>query len=189
MGRPPWSRLQKRVESSDLGRTVISAFIVVTLVAIVNENLPASSLQRELAEVSRPFVRALNISQVWGVFAPEPRRQSIRLSARITFDGGAVETWRPPDGLPFPHSYRDVHWRRWAESISRDDLQAAIAQPTAEWLARRYATGERRPTLVEIVVAMEGLLPPGEEPDRAPWEEHVVHALHVTPAILAGRRP
>jgi hypothetical protein len=180
--------LQERIESSDLGRTVISAFIVVALVAIVAENLPASKLQRELAEVSRPLVRALNLSQVWGVFAPDPRRRSVSFSARITLDDGTILTWRPPDGLPFPHSYRDVHWRRWADAISRDDLQPVISEPTAEWLARQYATGERSPTRVEIVVGSRDLHPPGEEPDRSPWLEEVVYTLEVTPSVLAGDR-
>jgi hypothetical protein len=188
VGLRSWSRLQERLESSDLGRTVISAFVVVVLVAIVAENLPASNLQRELAEVSRPLVRALNLSQVWGVFAPDPRRRSVSLSARITLDDGTVLTWRPPDGLPFPHSYRDVHWRRWADAISRDDLQRAIAGPTAEWLARRHASPRRVPTRVEIVVGTRDLHPPGEEPDREPWQETVVHTLEVTPALLAENR-
>lgn len=185
MGLRPWSRLQERIESSDLGRTVISAFIVLALVAIGAENLPGSSLQRELAEVSRPLVRALNLSQVWGVFAPEPRRRSVFLSAKITFDDGTVETWRPPDGLPFPDSYRDVHWRRWVEAISRRDLQVATSRPTAEWLVRQYAGGDRRPVRVELIVRTQNLHPPGEEPDRAEPEDTVVYTLDVNPTVLS----
>jgi hypothetical protein len=186
MGFRPWSRLQERFEGSDLGRTIISAFIVITLVAIVAENLPASKLQRELAEVSRPFVRALNLSQVWGVFAPEPRRRSAFLSARVTFEDGSVETWRPPDGLPFPHSYRDVHWRRWAEAMSRDDLQVATSQPTAEWLAREFAGSGRRPTRIELMVRIQNLNPPGEHPDRAEPEDEIVYTLDLRPTASSG---
>jgi hypothetical protein len=173
------------MEASDVGRTVISAFIVLILVAVLSENLPSSSLQRGLAEVSRPLVRALNIRQVWGVFAPDPRRQTVDLSARILFDDGRVETWRPPDGLPFPNSYRDVRWRRWAESISRPDLQAAISLPTAQWLARRYTTEHRRPARVELILRTQNLLPPGEEPDRAAPQETVVYSLDVASNVLS----
>jgi hypothetical protein len=180
MSRHRWTGFQERIEASDIGRALISAFVVITLVVIVAANLPASELKTKLTRVAGPYTDATGLNQVWGVFAPDPRRQVLLVEARIEYADGSTEVWRPPRGPPFPNSYRDVRWRKWVEVVP-----LALPQ-TALWLARSHTHDGRVPTHVEIVQRRYKLLPPGNGPDRTPWETRVLYDLDVTASTLAG---
>ncbi len=179
MGRR-WTGLQERIEASDVGRALISAFVVITLVVIVAANLPASKLKTELTRIAGPYNDAVELNQVWGVFAPDPRRRVLQIEARIEYTDGSTEVWQPPRGLPFPNSYRDVRWRKWVEVVP------LVLSQTALWLARSHTRDGRTPRHVEIVQRRYELLPPGDGNDRTPWETRVLYELEVTPAMLSA---
>jgi hypothetical protein len=71
--------LQERFESTPLGRIVISIFLLVTFVALLTANLPESRLQELLLKADHPYVYGLGLDQAWGVFAPDPRSQTINV--------------------------------------------------------------------------------------------------------------
>ena len=183
MRERPWSRLQERLEASDVGRALISAFVIVTLVVIVAANLPLSELKLKLVRVAEPYIDAVGINQVWGVFAPDPRRQVVALLARIHYGDGSTGIWEPPAGWPFPDSYRDVRWRRWLDAAFREDF----AEFTAAWIARVEADKGRDPVQVDLVKRSYLLFPPGTSPDHSPWMEDVYYRLEITPETLANK--
>ena len=74
--------MQERLESSAVGRAVISAFAVVTVVALALWNLPDSEIKRKALTVVRPYVTALGLEQNWGVFAPDPAPRVTRARRR-----------------------------------------------------------------------------------------------------------
>lgn len=180
MGLRPWSRLQERVEATDVGRALISAFILVTLVVMLALNLPSSALKAKLLGVANPYLEAVGFNQLWGVFAPDPRRRVLFVEARISYADGTTSTWRPPRGWPFPHSYRDVRWRKWVEVVPLPGL----LKPTAIWLARSHAKDGRLPVEVTVLQRRSRLLPPGKGPDRTPWETRELIRLPITPGML-----
>ena len=80
------------------GRSLLSLFIVVTLVAVVVTNLPESLLRRRSRRSTDPYLKATGLDQSWRIFAPNPRQISLRLEARVRYDDGSVVVWQPPAG-------------------------------------------------------------------------------------------
>jgi hypothetical protein len=186
VSRRPWDGLQERFEASELGRILISAFIVVTLVVIVAANLPASELKAQLTRISNPYIELVGIKQVWGVFAPDPRRRVLFLEAKIRYDDGTTGVWKPPRGAPFPNSYRDVRWRKWVEPVH---LTQALWPLMTRWIAREHATSGKRPVEVELIRRSYWMNAPGPGPDSRERTVETLFTLPVTDEILAGRNP
>jgi hypothetical protein len=186
--RVPFSDTQERLEGSDLGRVLISAFLVLTLVAIVTLNLPwqyQTELKRQLSRVATPYSKATGVEQNWSVFAPTPRDSTLRFSARIRFADGSHADWRPDFGDPYIGEFSGEHWVKWQEAAVRPDFLAIVARPSAIWLARRFATDGRRP--VEVSFTRTFRYTPQLASNARPKirVEHYFH-LRITRQMLAG---
>src|SRR5688500_7276572 len=92
--------LQRRLETSATGRAFLSGVIGFTLAAMLISNLPASELRRTGMKIFDPYLDATGLHQNWNLFAPDPRRSTLQLEARITFDDGSTTVWHPPTGDP-----------------------------------------------------------------------------------------
>jgi hypothetical protein len=172
--------VQERLEKAPAGRALISVFLLFTVFSLVVWNLPDSEVKRQALGVVRPYVNAVGLDQNWGVFAPDPRRQTTQLFARVTYADGREETWRVPSGDPVVGEYWDYRWRKWAEWAIADAYDH-LWQPAAEWFARR--AGEHGE--VEKVVLVRrwyDLYPPGPGPARGEWQEFEYYTLTVTDA-------
>jgi len=176
---------QERFESSPYGRAVISGGLIFALLAILVANLPASYLQRKLNTVVEPVRDGLGLDQDWSVFAPEPRRETFALDARITYSDGTTGTWTVPTGDPFIAEYRIYHWQKWAE-YARSDSKPILWEPFAAWVARTHDTATRHPLEVTLVRRWFELYGPGAHPNHGPWNEYAYFSLKVTPAVLKG---
>jgi hypothetical protein len=171
--------VQELLESSTAGRALISVFLVVTLLAIVVWNLPDSEIKRKSLTIVRPYITATSIDQNWGVFAPDPRRQTVDLLARVRFADGTEETLGVPRGDDVVGAYWDYRWWKWVE-WARVDEHRVLWQPAALWFARRARTDGRRPVQVTLVRRSYDLLPPGDGPDRTDWQEDAYFTLRFT---------
>ena len=160
MHRRLW-RAQEALEESDLGRIVISALVIVALVAVIAANLPDSHLKRRLTDVADPAIDATGLVQVWGVFAPDPRRTIVAMEGRVRFADGSTETWREPTGSPFVDAYSLAHWRKYVEFTIRDDYAGVLWEPTAAWIAKESARGGRSPVEVKPRPSLDRALPTG----------------------------
>jgi len=107
--------LQERAEATLAGRVVISIFVLVVLVTLVTANLPTSRLQDLLLSADHPFLYATGLDQDWGVFSPDPRRQTIHIDAKVTFADGSQTTWHDKKLGNLLGEYRDYRWLKWAE--------------------------------------------------------------------------
>lgn len=173
--------MQERLESSVAGRVALSIFVVATLLSLVFWNLPDSEIKRKSLRVVRPYVTALSLEQNWGVFSPDPRRQTLDLVARVRYADGGQEELRIPEGGALFGAYWDYHWWKWVEAATNDQNQH-LRHPAAVWFARRATTDERRPTRVVLVRRWYDLLPPGPGPDRGEWNEAVFYTLRLAPS-------
>jgi hypothetical protein len=176
--------VQERLESSVAGRWAISVFLIATLASLIVWNMPASEIQRKALKVVRPYVTALSLEQNWGVFAPDPRRQTLDFFARVRYADGSEEEVRMPTGGDFVGAYWDYHWWKWVESVTNDQRDG-LWKPAAVWFARRATTDTRKPVRVTLVRRWYELFPPGPGPSRGPWQEAEYYTLDITPSADA----
>jgi hypothetical protein len=168
--------VQERLESTAVGRAVISAFVLVTVAALVFWNLPDSEIKRRALTVVRPYITALGIEQNWGVFAPDPRRESLELVARVQYADGSERTLEVPRGGPVIGEYWDYRWRKWYE-WARADAYMNLWDPAARWFARVAAEEGGMPVRVTLVRRWRETLPPGPGPARSEWHEFAYYTL------------
>lgn len=173
----------ERIERSPAGRALLSVLVLAILGGIAVWNLPHSELRARLVPVVEPYMHAAGLDQDWGVFAPDPRRITLELQARITYDDGTTETWLVPHGGRLLGAYRFYRWRKWIE-YARGDAYEHLWRPTAEWVAREHATGARTPVEVVLVRRWYDIPPPGSGREPTPWNEFEYFTLEVTPEVL-----
>lgn len=162
--------LQERVERSELGRGVISGVLVLTLAAVLATNLPPSEVRDGLTKTAGPYLTAIGLDQNWGVFAPDPRPESVLVEARVEYADGGTSVWRVPRARGFAELH-DYRWQKYGENVRLDDRQA-LWRPLAEYVARDARRGGRQPVKVTLVRRWSPILPPGPGPGSEPWREY-----------------
>jgi hypothetical protein len=150
-GQPGPPSLSERVERSAVGRVLISAAIVLVLLAQVATHLPpGSAVHRSVQGRANAAVRLVASEQQWGVFAPDPRTTSLRIEARVTFEDGSTAVWTLPEGARVGANLRYYRWRKWLERVRSDDFEA-LWEPTARWIASEHDDGPSPVARVELV--------------------------------------
>jgi hypothetical protein len=177
--------VQQRLESSTAGRIAISVFVLFTVFSVAIWNLPTSEIKQKSLKVVRPYITFTSLDQNWGVFAPDARRTSIDILARVRYADGGGETLHLPRGNDVYAAYWDYRWWKWAESLYQDE-QDQLWKPAALWFARKATTEGRQPTEVVLVRRWYDILPPGPGPSRGPWQERAFYTLTVTPPSEAA---
>lgn len=174
--------------ASRLRRGLISVFLIVTIVSVVSHFLYAPALQKAMYKVTRPYAAALALDQNWGVFAPEPRPQTISMRARIFYADGTAEWWDLPKSNPVIGEYVDYRWRKWLEYIINPDFRTVLFKPLAVWLARTHADAHHVPVRIVFVTRWFDLYSPGAVKGRlrSDWREAAYYTLNVTPAMRRG---
>ena len=158
----------ERFEASTRGRALLSAFLVIALAAIFVVNLPASKLRSTASDATGPVIDVLGLNQNWSVFAPDPRRESIGMEARVTFADGRHETWRPYVGGNLVGHYRDYRWGKWVEN-ARLDQNRKLWPGLAAWVARHAEDdGGARVRKVALIRRWRELEPPGAASNEGP---------------------
>ena len=166
--------LQRRLETSGIGRALISGFIIFTLAAMLISNLPASELRRTGMKVFDPYLDVSGLHQNWNLFAPDPRRTTLQLAARITFDDGSTTVWHPPTGDPFTGVYRTFRWRKWAGNVMASG-NAGLLEPAADWIALMHTKDGKIP--IAVVLVKRSYVAPAigsGKPSKQPWKETVL---------------
>jgi hypothetical protein len=177
---------QERVERSRAGRVLISLFVVLSILTILTANLPPSHLENLLMKADHPYFNAVDMSQNWGVFAPDPRSQTVDLLARVTFADGSHETWQIPARDAVVGEYIDYRWRKWEEWLVSPATTFPLFRLGAIYAARVLATPERRPVRVVLIDRYHAITPPGQPSAPAGPTERTVYSTGITPAMLSG---
>jgi hypothetical protein len=174
--------VQEHIEASPLGRTVISGVLIVVLGAMIVSNLPSSNLRSSAMRGARPVLDLTGLHQNWNLFAPNPRRVTLQLEARITFADGTTETWLPPTGDPFVGVYRTFRWRKWASYVVDRSDDSSLWAPTAAWIARIHGRDGMRPVRVQLVRRSYVAPRPGRDGARVPpWREQILFTARYGP--------
>ena len=175
--------LQERVDSSPIGRAVISGFILFIIAILLGANLPDSPIKSQINSVVAPMRGVLALGQSWSVFAPNPRRESWEVKARITYSDGTVGTWSKPNGDAFIGEYRFHRWVKYAEQVWQR-RHRGIWPHLAIWLVRTHDSPIRHPVRIELIRRWQPLNPPGSKVTHEPWKERTFYVFPVTPQVL-----
>jgi hypothetical protein len=166
------------LETSALGRALLSLFLIFTLVAIGATNLPDSALKGKLLARAGPYLTVTGLDQNWGVFAPDTRRSVISLVATVQYADGSTDAWRLPEGEPVLGGYWDYRWRKWAEQLMTLSGDAGgLQRPAAIWIAGAMERPGKRPALVTLATRSRDLPPPGTSAMRPRSREEVFYRL------------
>ena len=177
--------LQERVERSRAGRVLISLFLIVTLLGILTANLPPSRLQTLLLRADHGYLNGVDLSQDWGVFAPDPRQQTVDVLARVDFADGSHQMWHIPARNAVVGEYIDYRWRKWEEWVV-SPAYGQLPRPAAIYIARSVATPEHRPVKVILIDRSHSILPPGGQALTTPPGDRQFASTRITPAMLGG---
>ena len=173
------SSFQERLEASAHGRAIISAFLVFTLVAIIISNLPPSALRKSSLPVVQPLLDTTGLSQNWNLFAPNPRRSTLRLEARIDYADGTSSVWRTPISDSFVGTYRAFRWRKWASYVVSDSRRA-LWPHAANWLADIHTRGGKVPVRVTLYRQFFFAPKPGSGDSlQPPWREDFLYSTPI----------
>jgi predicted DCC family thiol-disulfide oxidoreductase YuxK len=170
---------QQQFEESAFGRGILSTLIVVSLIAIVAINLPGSELRRQLLRPGQPYLNALGIDQNWSLFAPNPRRVVLDVSATVVYDDGRTAQWTFPHDGALLGTYRDYRWRKWQENLISPVNAAPLWRPAALWVASHETRVGHAVTRVTLVERYASLEPPGVTPSTGPAAIRVFFTLRL----------
>ncbi len=160
---------QERLESSRVGRWLLSALLVATLSAVMVWNLPESEIRETALPVVEPFVNIAGLDQQWNLFAPNPPRRTFEVVARIEYANGELVLWRSP---------RNDRWRKWL-GVIRNERSRRLWEPTAAWIAGHHDDGGRQVERVELIVRAHDLPAPGSGLPDPPWQEDIFFTYDV----------
>lgn len=166
--------MQARIESSAIGRGLISVGVAITVLAVLVVNMPDSELRTHLMTAAGPYLRATGLDQDWGVFAP-PRTVSVAVEARIDDADGSSTTVAVPDSTGLG-AYTDYRWGKYQERV-RLDVNYRLWEPYARFLADRARAEGRSPVRVMLIRRWADTLPPGPGPERGPWQEFTFYVF------------
>jgi predicted DCC family thiol-disulfide oxidoreductase YuxK len=169
---------QQRVEASAIGRGLLTTLIVITLIALVADNMPESELKAKLLRPAQPYLNVFGLDQNWALFAPDPRKVSLDIWAVVAFEDGKTVRWHPPNNGPLIGTYRDYRWRKWEEGITGRQ-NSVLWRPAALWAAGRSARSGHFVTRVSLVERFTPNQPPGVHPEVGPASDHVFYVLNV----------
>jgi hypothetical protein len=133
-------RWGERLEQNPVVQGALTVVMVAVLACVVLWNLPAGRAREATRPLSGTVVQGLGLEQDWALFAPNPRGYSVGVYATITHADGRVQTWVPPHNGLLLTPYRTYRWQKYIERVRADDY-AALWEPTARWLARKYGPG------------------------------------------------
>ena len=174
-------KLQERLEANPNGRAVITGLIIVALGAMIISNLPDSTLRRTALPIVRPFLDSTGLNQNWNLFAPNPRKSTIRLEARIQYADGTTSIWRTPISDQLVGQYRSFRWRKWASYVV-SDTRRDLWRVSAIWIARIHARDGKVPVRVQLFKQSYTAPKLGSGDFRQPpWSEERIYNLVIAP--------
>ena len=182
---PRGMSLQERVEANPTGRAAITGLIIVTLGAMLISNLPPSTLRETALPIVKPLLDTTGLNQNWNLFAPNPRKSTLRLEARITYQDGSTSVWRTPISDQVVGEYRAFRWRKWASyvvSSTRCTAGPRLCPVTALWLARIHNRDGKTVVRVELYKQVYTAPKIGSRNyKQPPWEETFLYRLTIRP--------
>ena len=166
----------ERFEHSVAGRVLLTVLMAVLVVAVVIWNLPAGRPREAVRPAAAHVLLPLGLDQDWALFAPDPRRFSVGVYARVTYEDGRQRVITPPHNGRLLTPYRTYRWQKYVERLRADDY-GSLWEPTARWYAEQGGPGVQR---VELVRTFRDAVTPGTDAKRPSRSEFAFYALDLS---------
>ena len=147
------------------GRIAVHTFVAIFLATTFTDAIaPINPLHQSIENQLGPILDFTGLWQSpWDLFAPEPDKINIRVSASFVYQDGSSGTWYSPDWTRMSIFQRMLHFRdmEFIDGIRRDNNKGAW-ESFADYLAREQTKQGRQ--VKHIVLARHwGLLKPPSE--------------------------
>lgn len=162
-----------RIESSTVGRVLITVVMAVLIAAVLVWNLPAGRPRDAVRPAAAHVLFPLGLDQDWALFAPDPRGFSVGVYARITYADGRERIRTPPHNGHLLAPYRTYRWQKYVERLRADDF-GSLWEPTARWIADDAGPGVQK---VVLVRTFRDVVTPGSDETRPARGEFAFYTL------------
>lgn len=159
-------------------RIMITIFVVVTVGALLAQNMPDSTIKEGLVTVARPYLNVTGLDQSWSIFSPNPRAGSVYILARIERVDGSVSL-RPMPASTGPASYWEYRWRKYGERLSGSSGRE-LRRSYAEWVVGQDRREGGEPVQVTLVRRTSKNTPPGPQVDSRPFVDEDFYTAPVS---------
>lgn len=153
-------------------------FLLLTLGAVVVQNMPDSVSKRGLMTVAQPYLNVTGLDQGWSIFSPNPRQSSVYVVARIERADGSVGLRPIPTGIG-PSAYWGYRWQKYGESLASPTEGRTLWRPYAEWVVDQDRQAGGKPVRVTLLRQVSINPPPGPSPDALPFVEQSFYTVPV----------
>jgi len=167
-----------RLSGSGRGRLLISVFLVVTVGAVLVQNMPDSVIKNGLMVPAQPYLNLTGLDQSWSIFSPNPRPRTVYVLARVERSDGSVAVHPIPTGLG-PSEYWGYRWQKYEESLSDPTRGGPLWRPYAEWVVNQDQRQGGDPVEVTLLRRVSDNLPPGRQPAALPFVDQEFYTAPV----------
>ncbi len=158
-------------------RCAISAFLVAHLSALLLWNLPACPLRQRTYGLTSRYIMPTGQWQYWGMFAPDPGRDTITLEALAVDARGIYHNFAFPKMADFGfwESFPKVRHSKYAANVGMPE-QVMLREFAARHAARRLELPESAyPVDLELFYQYKPSPEPGQPPDpMTPMKQHTI---------------
>lgn len=168
---------------SKLGRSLLSILVFAFAAGMIVYNIPDGPVREDIRDGLAAPVNMFGMNQGWEVFAPNPPRTHVVMTARITFDDGSETTFGFPEGEPILGAYREYRWRKWERRL-RLSKNSGFRAATTDWIAGTHSDDQRTVTEVVLVETQARTPDIGKDP-TLDWATQDVYVRTFEP----GRSP
>ncbi len=151
-------------------RVLISAFVIVHVVAIVAWNLPTCRLRDRLGPAAAYYLCPTGLAQQWGMFAPDPPTNSMSLSAVVRDRRGFLRHFDFPrvGEQPAPRRLWMYRHAKYASKVGEQNGKV-FREFAARYVTRRVGLTEADfPIEVDLVLHFEPIVGPDDPFDEPP---------------------
>lgn len=119
---------------------LISCFIVFNILAMIRTFMPINN--KLVSDVYRPidsYLSFFSVYQTWNMFAPNPSRLNVHLTAVVEFDDGTKDTYYFPDSskMTLAEKYTNGERYRVISEAIRKDANSFMWKDVAKFALRK----------------------------------------------------
>lgn len=172
-------------------RLLITAFLAFHIVAVLLWLTPAMTLNKAFLRLTRNYISWVGLWQNWGMFAPEPSRLNIYISAEIVYRDGTLEEWSFPrmNKLDLFSRYYMERYRKFEEYAHLDSFDG-LWPDIAVWVARQHNRNPANPPVRVTLTRHWWIVPPpppnGDISHDPPhqWNHYTFYSTAITASDL-----
>jgi hypothetical protein len=162
-------------------KLAVSAFVTVHMGATLIWVLPPCPLKQACCATVAYYIFPLGLWQYWGMFGPDPMKESVTMEAEVVDARGLRATFAFPKvaGYSVWRAVPRFRYPKYAANIAPPEAQLDRILAARHAVRRLGVPDEAFPVDVKLVLQAVPAPPPGALPDpMTPTVQYVVGTLH-----------